>query len=246
MHMPIRPLVGYIGVGGPKFDVAMQWSFISMIAGQHGHEVLAVYEEAAGRSGGWPELDKAIDHARQTGTFLVVARPGRPPHLRVRFWAKLAEANVPIVLPIGKLTPPDEIRAMAVAARSECAWIGYQTKDAMFWRRESGAKFGTPRNLTPEARRKGDKRSSLARSLRATEETITAAKIALRMRSGGLTLQAIADHLNSEGHKTSRARRWSRAQVKRVLDRLSMFKRMLDQNRRPTAQADAGKSGPQP
>ena len=49
-------------------------------------------------------------------------------------------------------------------------------------------------------------------------------------------MQAIADHLNSEGHKTRRGRHWNRVQVKHVPDRISMFKRILDQSRRQPAQ----------
>jgi hypothetical protein len=234
MHMPIQQLVGYIGFGGPKLDVATQRSFISITAGQHSHEILDVHiEKSASRLAGWPELAEAIDHARQTGALLVVASPGRLNHLRVRFWEKLAEVSVPIVLN-GKLTPSNEIKAMAATARSECAWIGVLTSNAMIWRKLNGAKFGTPRNLTAAARRKGARRSSMNRSLQAMQATIASAKIGLDMRSGGSTLQAIADHLNDEGHKTRRGRRWNRVQVKRVLDRISMFRGMLDQSRRPT------------
>jgi hypothetical protein len=234
MRVPYRKLVGYIAIGGLKLDVSTQKILISMTAGQHGHEILAVYiEETAGRSAGWPELVKAIDHARRTDALLVVARPGGVNHLRVRFWAKLAETDVPIVLPIGELTPADEIKAVAQAARSECDWIAYLTREALFQLKQNGVKLGTPRNLTPEARRKGAKRSSLARSLRAMEETAPAAKIGLRMRSGGSTLQAIADELNRQKLKTRRSRRWRRVQVKRMLDRIGKLKRLMDQGRKP-------------
>jgi Recombinase len=231
MRVPIRQLVGYIGVGGSKLAATTQRSLICVIAGQHSHEVLAVYVEGStSGSSGWRELAQAIAHASQTGALLVVARPGLPTHRRVHLWEKLAEANVPIVLG-GCLVPPDEIRAMAAAARAECDWIGFLTRDAMARRKLEGAKFGTPRNLTPEARRKGARRSSMNRSLRSMQATIVSAKIGLDMRSGGSTLAEIADELNRQGHKTRHGRRWTQTQVKRVLDRINTFKCMLDQNR---------------
>src|SRR4051812_12563552 len=113
----MRVLIGYIGASDPTLHVVTQRNLISMTAWRHGHEVRAVYtERSAGKSVGWPELDKAIDHARQMDALLVVVNPGRLTHLSLRFWAKLARADVGIVLH-GKLTPPDEIKAIAAAAR---------------------------------------------------------------------------------------------------------------------------------
>ena len=41
----------------------------------------------------------------------------------------------------------------------------------------------------------------------------------LARRKQGLTLQAIADRLNAEGHTTRRQTPWNKVQVKRVLER---------------------------
>jgi hypothetical protein len=40
------------------------------------------------------------------------------------------------------------------------------------------------------------------------------------LRTEGLTLQAIAEKLNLEGHTTRRGRPWSPVQVSRILDRM--------------------------
>ena len=39
------------------------------------------------------------------------------------------------------------------------------------------------------------------------------------LRTGGASLQAIADKLNAEGHTTRRGRPWNPVQVSRVLER---------------------------
>jgi Resolvase, N terminal domain/Recombinase len=232
MDAPFQGIIGYTRTADRKLTIADQQNMIFAAAKQHGCQIFSIYDEKSfGRSAKWPELSRAIKHASQTNAALVVPRLGPLIH-EVHLLEKLAKTNIPIIVAGGEPKPPDKIRFMALEARYKCDGISLQTSNAMIERKLfDGATYGTPRNLTAAARRKGARRSSLNRSLRAMQETIAAAKIALRMRSGGSTLQAIADHLNAEEHKTRRGRCWSRVQVKRVLDRLSMFKRLLDQNR---------------
>jgi hypothetical protein len=42
----------------------------------------------------------------------------------------------------------------------------------------------------------------------------------LELHAAGRSLAQIAEDLNDQGHKTRRDRRWSKTQVKRVLDRV--------------------------
>ena len=42
----------------------------------------------------------------------------------------------------------------------------------------------------------------------------------LELQAAGRSLGQIAADLNDQGHKTRRERRWSKTQVKRVLDRV--------------------------
>jgi hypothetical protein len=42
----------------------------------------------------------------------------------------------------------------------------------------------------------------------------------LELRAAGRSLAQVAEDLNDQGHKTRREKRWSKTQVRRVLDRV--------------------------
>ena len=81
-----------------------------------------------------------------------------------------------------------------------------------------GASLPQCRNLTPEARKKGNAKSTQAKreqAMRAYED-IAALMSEWRFKQG-MTLQDIADKLNEEGYTTRNDRPWSATQVMRVL-----------------------------
>jgi hypothetical protein len=84
-----------------------------------------------------------------------------------------------------------------------------------------GASLPQCRNLTDEARKRGAANAAKAHKKRAAEAYEDIEADIRHWRSQGLTLQAIADRLNSAGHTTRREAPWNRTQVMRVLDRIT-------------------------
>src|SRR5947207_1570563 len=67
--------------------------------------------------------------------------------------------------------------------------------------------------------RAGAKAAAEAHAKAATEAYADLAPILAELRGKGLSLQAIANELNRQGHTTRRGRPWNRVQVARVLER---------------------------
>jgi DNA invertase Pin-like site-specific DNA recombinase len=83
-----------------------------------------------------------------------------------------------------------------------------------------GASLPKCRKLTADQRVKGALNSAKASRAKAIEQMSDIAGTASKLRSAGLTLQAIADRLNEAGESTRKGSAWNAVQVKRVLDRL--------------------------
>ena len=83
-----------------------------------------------------------------------------------------------------------------------------------------GASLPQCRKLTPEARAKGVTRSAASRRAAAIAALEDIAPRMLAMwKDEKLSLRAIANRLNEEGHETRKQKPWSPMAVKRVLDR---------------------------
>lgn len=82
-----------------------------------------------------------------------------------------------------------------------------------------GAELPRCRTLTPECRQKGIARSRAARRTIAVESYADSLPMMRELRDDGLTLQAIADQLNADGHETRLKKPWNPTQVMRILNR---------------------------
>jgi hypothetical protein len=80
-----------------------------------------------------------------------------------------------------------------------------------------GASLPQCRNLTDSARAKGIAKSAAVRKTQALDAYADLRPYMRERRAEGLTLQAIADVLNAEGHTTRRGMAWNKVQVNRVL-----------------------------
>ncbi len=78
-----------------------------------------------------------------------------------------------------------------------------------------GTKLGKPENLTAAARAKG---AGENRNQAVTAYALITPLVE-KLRTEGLSMQAIAGRLNEGGHVTRTGTAWSAMQVKRVLDR---------------------------
>ncbi len=83
-----------------------------------------------------------------------------------------------------------------------------------------GASLPQCRNLDDEARKKGAQAAATARRRQARDAYAHLIPTMLELQAAGRSLAQIAEDLNDQGHKTRRDRRWSKTQVRRVLDRV--------------------------
>jgi DNA invertase Pin-like site-specific DNA recombinase len=103
---------------------------------------------------------------------------------------------------------------VAISQRTKAALAAYKARGGKL-----GGELPQCRNLTPEATAKGRERSREARVKAATEAYADLSPTVADLREKGLSLRAIADNLNKQGHTTRRGRPWNPVQVARVLER---------------------------
>jgi DNA invertase Pin-like site-specific DNA recombinase len=115
------------------------------------------------------------------------------------------------------------LHILAAVAEAEALAISQRTKAALNAYKARGGKLGAElpqcRNLTQEARAKGAHRAGLAVAQAAAEAYADLAPTLAELRGKGLSLAAIADELNTQGHTTRRGKPWNPVQISRVLAR---------------------------
>jgi DNA invertase Pin-like site-specific DNA recombinase len=192
-----------------------------------------------------PELLKAVAHAKRTGATLVIAKIDRLVRSTV-VMAYLKTSKVKFVACDNPFANELTIDILVAVAADEGRRISTRTKEALRAYKAGGrvskrirllypdgvptgiveataGKLGASlpqcRNLTAAARAKGIAKSAVIRKAQAIDAYTDLAPFIRELRDEMLTLQAIADRLNAEGHTTRRGKPWNKVQVNRVLDR---------------------------
>jgi DNA invertase Pin-like site-specific DNA recombinase len=205
-----------------------QQAAVETYARQAGLTVVARYTEVeSGKRADRPELARALAHARRNKGTLVVAkldRLSRDPD----FLGAMMKASVDFVccdMPTAnKLT----IRIMAAVAEQEREAISARTKAALAAAKARGTLLGSARpghwDGREESRLAGLQKARIvaAKTLRETADAAYSdlAPVLTELRGRGLSLQAIANELTSQGHTTRRGMPWNAVQVSRVLARM--------------------------
>lgn len=157
---------------------------------------------------------QALQAAQETGAVLLIAKLDRLAR-SVHFISGLMESGVKFVacdMPtINELT----LHILAAVAQAEAGMISQRTKAALAAAKARGVTLGSPDNLTPEARETGAA-ANRAAAIAAYRKTAGYAAV---LRDQGQSLAAIAERLNSEGHRTRRGRSFQPMTIKRILDR---------------------------
>jgi len=213
-----------------------------------GGRVLASYTEVeTGKNSKRPELGKAIAHARRSNALLVVAKLDRLAR-NVAFTAALMDSGLDFVCCDNPHASRLTIHILAAVAEHEARMISQRTKDALAAYKAGnrvskrirdlypdgvpaeiveatagklGAALTQCRNLSDEARVKGQHAAKEANHAKADAAYADLLPTLLEWKVAGLTQQAIADRLNEQGHTTRRGNGWSQVQVMRVLQRAS-------------------------
>jgi DNA invertase Pin-like site-specific DNA recombinase len=235
---------GESGLGLEAQDAAIQ-----AYAASTGCEIIATYTEIeTGKKddiANRPELLKAVAHAKRAKAVLVIAKLDRLSR-SVFVTATLHKAGVEFVACDNPTANRLTIQILAVIAENEARMISQRTKDALKAYKSSGrlskrirllypdgvpkevieataGKLGASlpqcRNLTAEGRERGIKNAAARHRARANEAYVDLMPDMTTWYCGGMTLQEIADRLNSEGQSTRRQEAWNKVQVARVLKR---------------------------
>lgn len=101
-------------------------------------------------------------------------------------------------------------------AKDERQKISERTKAALAVKKSQGVVLGKPENLNQEGRLKGVE--SIKSKAKTNPNTVRATAYAKVLKEKGLTLQAIADELNSSGFHTSRGKQFNPIQVSRLFN----------------------------
>lgn len=165
------------------------------------------------------EIYRAIEAAKENNATLLIAKLDRLAR-NVAFTSALMESGVDFVACDMPEANSLTIHIMAALAEYEAKLISDRTKAALQAVKARGKQLGSPNNLTNEARHKGAA-SNQEQAIDAYRTTLGYAKL---LREGGLSFEAIADRLNSEGHKTRTGKQFHAMTVKRILDRVAVMK----------------------
>ena len=218
-----RKLVAYYRVstkvqGESGLGLEGQVAAVKEFAGGQEDDLVAAYTEVeSGKRADRPELARALAHARRSKATLVIAQLDRLSR-NVHFLSGLMESKVPFMACDNPHAMPLTIHILAAVAEDKARRISERTKIALAAYKARGGKLGTD-NLTAEGRALGSRRSgdrARADADAAYADLTTQVK---GLRDAGLTLRAIAERLNSEGHTTRRGKPWNPVQVNRVLNR---------------------------
>lgn len=201
---------GEVGLG-----MKAQRRMVEQYSDSTGCEIVKEYTEVeSGKLSARPELAKALSYAKRTKATLVIAKLDRLGR-NLNFISGLMETGV---LFVAADSPNDDrfiLHVKAAMAEEEGRKISLRTKEALAELKAQGIRLGKPENLTPEAQSKGAK----GNRDKALVETATVSPSIRKWRTQGMTLQAIADELNSLNHPTRKGAAWTPTSVKRVLDR---------------------------
>jgi len=222
-------LIAYLRVstreqGASGLGLDAQRDKVSQLAEARGATVVAEFVEIeSGRKNHRPVLAQALAEARKRKAAIAVAkldRLARDAEFVLRL-SREAEANGLAGFLFADLPDIDAttsagrmvLTVMASVAEFEARRISERTKEALAAAKAQGKRLGShnPNNAAANA----------ARAQLASEKAQKLRGLLLPMREQGMTLQAIADALNSSGQPTpSGAGQWQAMTVRRALQRL--------------------------
>ena len=178
-------------------------------------EVIGTFTDvASGKSADRPELEKALNLAREHGAEILVSKLDRISR-EVAFIATLLK-DKRTKLRVASMPHADtfQLHIYAALAEQEREFISIRTKQALAAAKARGVELGGMRDATM-------KRNAAAKDA-ADAAAQRVSSIIVPMRDGGATLQVIADALNAAKVPTPRNRQWQPMSVKNALDRLTV------------------------
>lgn len=226
----MKSVVGYCRVSTKRqerkgWSLAAQESAIRKYAKKRGYRVRAIYtEQASGAKEDRPQLQAAVAHAKRSKCVLLVAKIDRLTR-SAGLLRDLEKAKVRFRCCDNPHATKLTINLMALLAEHERDLIRERIKLGMRLAKKRGAKLGRPDHLAdwqerhPRKAKEAQQRGAEANRQKAIDLYANLTPKMVEWRET-MTLQAIADRLNSAGETTQSGSDWSATSVHRVLARI--------------------------
>lgn len=206
-----------LGLDAQKRDVKR------FIESRNGKQVQPPFVEVeSGKNDQRPELKKAIQRCKQTGSKLLIAkldRLSRNASFIMNLRTELQKAGVDFVACDMPNANTLTIGVMATLAQHEREMISERTKKGLAEAKARGVELGTPENLTDEAREKGI--NTVQENARNNTAWRHAYHFIKPLREKGMSYNKIANKLNAEGYSTRSGKEFHASQVSRVWKRFN-------------------------
>jgi DNA invertase Pin-like site-specific DNA recombinase len=202
-----------------------QQAAVDAFASQHDARILCPYTETeTGKRADRPELAKAIAHAKRARATLVVAKLDRLAR-NVAFTSTLMDSGVDFVCCDNPNANRLTIHILAAVAEDEARRISERTKAALAAAKRRGKLLGAAnpncRNLSDEARRKGNQAAAEAVK-RQADQAYGDLRDLLAVLRPAFSFQQIAAILNLRGEKTRRGKPWTATSARRACHRIGI------------------------
>ena len=209
--------------GASGLGLEAQRKAIDDFAASRGATLLGRFTEVeSGRKADRPELAKALDLARLTGSTLLIAKLDRLSR-NAAFLLTLRDSGVSFLACDMPEANDLTVGIMALVAEAEREAISRRTKEALAAAKARGVKLGNP-NGAAALRRAGEGGEALRETVARNADDFAAdlAPVNAEIRSGGATsLRAMADELNRRGIVTRRGARWHVSNVRNLVGRMA-------------------------
>lgn len=178
-------------------------------------------EVESGKNDQRPELKKAIERCKETGSTLLIAkldRLSRNASFIFKLRDELQASGVDFIACDMPEANTLTIGMMASMAQHEREVISKRTKEGLAEAKRNGKELGTPENLTEEARKKAHK--TISKRARTDKAVRHAFHFIKPLREQGESYSSIAKKLNEEGYRTRKGKEFHAIQVSRIWKRL--------------------------
>jgi DNA invertase Pin-like site-specific DNA recombinase len=219
--------VSTVKQGQSGLGLEAQKAAVEAHAANIGARIAALYVEVeSGKVADRPELRKALAHARRNKAVLCVAKLDRLSR-NLAFLAAVMDSGCEFAAADMPAANRFMLHVMAAVAEHEAKAISDRTKGALQAAKARGTLLGSARPGHWDGREKarlhgariGAKVSAEVRSKAALEAYSDIRPAMVEMQAKQMSLRAIAEQLNEQGHATRRGRAWNPVQVARVLAR---------------------------
>jgi DNA invertase Pin-like site-specific DNA recombinase len=184
-------------------------------------EIIAEFVEVeSGKKKDRPNLNEAIETAKQHGARLIIAKIDRISR-NVLFISRLLESNVDFVAVDLPEANRFTIHLMAALAEQEARMISDRTRSALAELKKKGIRLGKPENLSKKAKENG--RKAMQDNAFNNKNNQRAGNLIVLLRKENTSYKRIADYLNENGYRTRRDGQFSSGQVQHLFHRYKDF-----------------------